>query len=216
MTRRRRSRRSSGRRCAVDGCQRRVQAGRGLCASHARSGDGPALEAAIGRVARRIEQAFRDDAEGEAPERAMVRQEAALASFRHRLERGEYGELFVGRLREVMAQAAVERGLADEIGGLRVVMVRLLTDPELDASAQARGMAQVVGTILRAVRVQRELGSWGDAPERDEVRRVLVALAMAQPADQLLTATGTHAKREVGDIGPGHETGGTLRLGGGS
>ncbi|MER3436910.1 MAG: hypothetical protein C4346_04485, partial [Chloroflexota bacterium] len=46
-------------------------------------------------------------------------------AFQRRLERGEYGALFDERLREVMAQAAEERGLVAELGAARVVLARL-------------------------------------------------------------------------------------------
>lgn len=179
MTRRRRARRGTGRRSVATGCPRRAQAGRALCASHARGVEGRELEDAIGRMARQFEQAFRREGDGVTPDdsaRAVRRRERAQAAFGRRIEGGEFGELFDARLRAMLAESAGGRELAVEIGALRVVMERLLTEPGLDASAQARGMARVVEMIVRSVRVQGELAAWAGEPRREEVRRVLAAL----------------------------------------
>lgn len=175
---RRRGRRGSGRRCAADGCRRFVQPGRVLCGQHARTGDGRDLEAALGRMARQVEQAFQDGGEDDqkVQARAAARREQALATFRQRVERGDYGELFEGRLRAVMAQAAAERGLAVEIGALRLVLAQLLTDTSLDAEMQARLVARVSETSVKATRVRWELATWEEEPGRAELRRLMAEL----------------------------------------
>lgn len=175
---RRRGRRGSGRRCATAGCQRFAQPGRMLCVSHARTGDGRDLEAALGKMARQVEQAFAGGGEDDPAARAQAaaRQERALATFRQRVEQGAYGALFEGRLRTVMAQAAAERGLAAEIGALRVVLARLLVDPKLDAATQARLVAQVSEAAVKASRVRWELAQWEEEPGRAETRRLMAEL----------------------------------------
>ncbi len=148
MLRRRATRGSGGRRCVADGCARSVRPGRVLCPAHARGAYGRELEAAIGRMARQVERAFTA-----APEPGVAtgpdRRLEVVEAFARRVARGEYGELFEGRLREVMAQAAAERGIAEEIGALRVVLARLMTDPGIDPLHLAHGVARVAGTTVR-------------------------------------------------------------------
>ncbi|MDQ3693714.1 MAG: hypothetical protein M3464_08805 [Chloroflexota bacterium] len=179
LGKRRSTKRTVGRRCVADGCARSVRPGRVLCPAHARGAYGRELEAAIGRMARQVEQAFTA-----APEPGVVvaaapdRRDEAVATFERRVARGEYGELFDARLREVMAQAAAERGIAEEIGALRVVLARLMTDPGIDPLQLAHGVARVAGTTVRAMRMQQELEA-GVAAEFQH--------NYAQLADELLT-----------------------------
>ena len=95
----------------------------------------------------------------------------AAKEFGRRLERGDYGALFDGRLRAVMAQAATEQGLAEEIGALRVMLARLLTTEDGDPLRLAHGVARVAGVTVRAVRAQREIeGEAGDELTRELMR----------------------------------------------
>ena len=115
----------------------------------------------MGRLARRVEDAFAARA-GAAEEDEGGRRRVA-SDFGRRLARGDYGGLFDGRLREVMAQAAAERGLAEEIGALRVVLARLLATEGEDPRRVAHAVARVAGTTVRAVGAQRALeGEAGD------------------------------------------------------
>ncbi|MGH2603805.1 MAG: hypothetical protein ACRDJ9_31020 [Dehalococcoidia bacterium] len=164
MLRKRRSTKgTAGRQCVAEGCRRAVQPGRVLCAAHSRGAYGRELEAAVGRMARQVAQTFtaaQDAKPVAAPAATDVVVEshaAALATFERRMARGDYGELFDERLRAVMAQAAAERGIAEEIGALRVVLARLMTDPAIDPLHLAHGVARVAGTTVRAMRMQREL-----------------------------------------------------------
>ena len=149
-----RGHRSRGRRCLATGCGRSVRPGAALCGEHERGAAARELEAAVGRIARRVERAFAAGREGETE---MERQRRAGAEFRRGLERGDYGGLFDGRLREVMAQAAAERGLAEEIGALRVVLARLLAAENEDPLRVAHGVARVAGVTVRAMAAQRAL-----------------------------------------------------------
>jgi hypothetical protein len=86
----------------------------------------------------------------------------AGAEFRRRLEEGEYRRLFDERLKEVIAQAAIERGLADEIGALRVVLARLLLEED-DLSKLVSGVARLASVTVQAARAQRTIvGEVGD------------------------------------------------------
>jgi hypothetical protein len=78
------------------------------------------------------------------------------SSFRARLESSDYRELLGERLGEVMAEAAAEAGVADELGALRIVMARLLTEEE-DLVVQARLIARIASVSIQAARVQRAI-----------------------------------------------------------
>jgi len=89
-------------------------------------------------------------------------EEAAGAAFRRRLMAGAYRELYGSALAAVLAEAAAERGLADEIGALRVTLARLLVE-ETDASRLATAVARVAGVAVQAAREQRAItGEGGD------------------------------------------------------
>ena len=75
-------------------------------------------------------------------ETAEERRRRAAAEFRARVAGGEYRGLFDHRLGEIMAQAGRDRGLADEIGALRVALARLLAEEE-DAGKLALGIARI-------------------------------------------------------------------------
>lgn len=76
--------------------------------------------------------------------------------FRRRLDEGDYRRLFDEKLKAVIAQAAVERGLADEIGALRVVLARLLLE-ETDLSKLVAGVSRLASVTVQAARAQRAI-----------------------------------------------------------
>src|ERR687894_75589 len=84
------------------------------------------------------------------------RRRAAKAAFRARLEEGDYRELFGGRLGEVMAQAAEEAGVADELGALRIVLARLMEEED-DLVVLAGLVARVAPVSIQAARLQRAI-----------------------------------------------------------
>ena len=156
-----RKRRSAGWRCVADGCERLVRPGRALCPDHERGAYGGEVEAAVGRLARRVSAEFTASASrpfGKGDDESdRERQRRAAVDFGRRLERGDDGGLFEGRLRAVLAQAATERGLAEEIGALRVTLARLLTTEGEDPLRVAHAVARVAGVTVRAVGAQRAL-----------------------------------------------------------
>jgi hypothetical protein len=81
---------------------------------------------------------------------------AAAAAFRARLEAGDYRALLGRRLGEVMAEAAGEAGVGDELGALRVVMARLLTEEE-DLVVLAPLVARIASVSIQAARAQRAI-----------------------------------------------------------
>jgi hypothetical protein len=82
--------------------------------------------------------------------------DSSTAAFRERLEAGDYRALLGRRLGEVMAEAAGEAGVADELGALRVVMARLLTEED-DLVVLAQLVARIASVSIQAARVQRTI-----------------------------------------------------------
>lgn len=169
-------RRRTGRRCVVTGCARLVQPGKALCREHGRGEQGRDYDAAVRRLGKLV--AGSAAGAGEASGSAGEREERTAAAFRRRLERGEYRGLFDARLREVMAQAATERGLADELGALRVVLARLLAEEE-DVGKLAVGVARVARASAIVARAQWAVG--GNAA--DELTEALMQALTALDSD---------------------------------
>jgi len=80
----------------------------------------------------------------------------SAAAFRARLESGDYRALLGRRLGEVMAEAAGEAGVGDELGALRVVMARLLTEED-DLEVLAPLVARIASVSIQAARAQRAI-----------------------------------------------------------
>lgn len=84
------------------------------------------------------------------------RRRAAKAAFRARLESGDYRELFGDGLGEVMAQAAEQADVSDELGALRIVMARLMEEED-DLVVLAGLVARVASVSIQAARIQRAI-----------------------------------------------------------
>ena len=82
--------------------------------------------------------------------------DSAAAAFRARLEAGDYRALLGRRLGEVMAEAAGEAGVGDELGALRIVMARLLTEED-DLEVLAPLVARIASVSIQAARAQRAI-----------------------------------------------------------
>ena len=160
-------RRGDGRRCLAPGCERRVQPGWALCREHRRSEEGREARAAVARLlddlGRPERSALERGAESKRAARggdgAEGREEAAArrtAEFWQRVGRGDYGGLLDEPVRAVLAQAAKEQGLELEIGALRMILVRVLTE-ETDPVRQALGATRVARTLGALVREHGEL-----------------------------------------------------------
>src|SRR5215216_4139658 len=117
-------------RCAAPGCGRFVSWSARWCARHA---------------------GLPGDAIGE-PDALDER----AAEFERRLALGEYRQLFGEVLREIIEQAAEKPGLADEIGVLRVVLVRLMVE-ERDPKQLAASVSRVARVAIEAARAQRAI-----------------------------------------------------------
>lgn len=138
-------------RCQAPGCSTVTRSRRGYCPAHAWLG----REAAPGGRAddprsARAEQASEIELE------AVERRQAAAATFRQRLEAGDYRGLFGERLGDLMAQAAADGGVTDELAVLRIVMARLLVEEE-DPVTLAKAVSRVAAVSIQAARAQRAI-----------------------------------------------------------
>jgi hypothetical protein len=93
---------------------------------------------------------------GSRPRQRRLFPDARSAAFQTRLDSGDYRELLGERLGEVMAQAAAEAGVADELGALRIVMARLLTEED-DPVVLAPLIARLASVSIQAARAQRAI-----------------------------------------------------------
>ncbi len=142
-------------RCTADGCGRFVRTGETFCRTH----EPPVSGGETGPVWRLSSLGSPPLAKGEGEddeETAGERRRRAEVRFRRRLKQGDYQSLFEGRLKEVIAQAAAERSLTDEIGALRFVLARLLAEEE-DVTKLATSVARVATVAIQAARTQRAI-----------------------------------------------------------
>ncbi len=123
------------RRCSAPGCGRFVARDAAWCRRH---------------------QALRGEALGAGDEERQRSRDA----FRSRLASGDYQRLLDDDLHAVIAQAAAERGLAGEIGALRVVLARLLLEED-DLTKLVAGAARLVSATTQAARAQRAIAGDG-------------------------------------------------------
>ncbi len=136
-----------GRRCAMPGCGRFVAAGETWCGRHLAE---DAVEDAVSSA---------DEGTG----------------FRRRLEAASYRELLGEALGTVLAEAASERSLVNEIGALRVTLARLLVEED-DVGRLATNVARVAAVAVLAARAQAAI-----ATERPED----VAAAVVRTLEEL-------------------------------
>jgi hypothetical protein len=106
-------------------------------------------------------------------------EDAAAREFRRRLATGEYRALFGAALTEAIEQAAAERGLADEIGILRVVLARLLVE-ERDPAQLAVSVSKVAAVAIQAARAQRAINGEPAGNFSDAVTTILIELDEAR------------------------------------
>jgi hypothetical protein len=106
----------------------------------------------------------------------QARRLAAAAEFRARMDAGDYRGLFGERLNALMAQAAAEGGVADELAVLRIVMARLLAEED-DAVVLAKTIARVAAVSIQAARAQRVLSGQMAETMTDAITTILMEFA---------------------------------------
>ena len=137
-------------RCAAPGCTTVTRSRAGYCPAHAWLGQEVATLLSDDPLAARAGQVSEIELE------AAERRQAAAAAFRQRLEAGDYRGLFGERLGELMAQAAADGGVSDELAVLRIVMARLLAEEE-DPVTLAKAVSRVAAVSIQAARAQRAI-----------------------------------------------------------
>ncbi len=137
-------------RCKAPGCKTVTQSRRGYCPAHTWLDREAAADAPDDPLAARTGQVSNVELE------AVERRQAAAAAFRQRLETGDYRGLFGERLGELMAQAAADGGVTDELAVLRIVMARLLAEEE-DVVTLANAVSRVASVSIQAARAQRAI-----------------------------------------------------------
>ncbi len=153
-------------RCGAAGCTNFARGATGYCASHkglVGSGDG-AGESAADRLAR-------EDGE---------RRRANADAFRERVEGGDYRQLFGGKLGRLMAQAAEEKGVGDELGALRYCMARLMAEEE-DPVTLAKSIARIASVSIQAARAQRAIQGHLAEGLTEAITQILVELDGGSP-----------------------------------
>ncbi len=162
----------TGRQCAVPGCGRLVRRGRAVCREHARTPEGQAISRAVRRLAQDL--AVASGPWGNAGE---------VSVWEERLALGRYRALLEARLREVLAEAGAARDLGEELGALRLVLLRVLLEEE-DVDKLARNVSRVASAAARVRRVQEMVG---EGPDGELVRFVeRIADALALPVEEVV------------------------------
>ena len=157
----------AGRRCVVVGCERRVKPGQVVCLDHRGTRAGREARRAATRLLAEAGKAVAVAEEGSVTEGRRMADE-----FWRKVEQGTFAGLMEEPLQRVMAEAAEEDQLELEIGGLRVLLVRLLTEEE-DLSKQALGASRVVQALARAVRTRAAVRAMGPNPWDQSLEEVL-------------------------------------------
>ena len=165
-----RRRRERHRRCIVPDCRRHALPGRAVCHDHRRSPAGRAAQAAVHRLAGDLTAALAPAGDDPAspqpwapgPLSPLVEADArrrATEVFRERLQHGDYAAILNTPVARLAEHAAMRCGLADEIGALRLLLVRLLGAALAadDPARLARAAAQVANAATRAARAHDAL-----------------------------------------------------------
>ena len=155
---------SSHRQCVIPACTRHAHPGSLVCRPHRRT-----------RAAREWHPTIRQAAAD--ADHALTAGEASAAAhhFRRRVAHGEYGELFDPALGRILAQAAAQAGLNDELGAVRFTLARLLAE-ERDPSQMALGVARLVRAAVAVSRERRELHQQQPHPLTAAMSTVLAEL----------------------------------------
>lgn len=97
--------------------------------------------------------------------------------FAARIEQGDYRALFGGNVNSLIRQAAEESGLDNELGVLRVVMARLMSDTDADPAATAAAIAKIVGSIVTVTKAQRQIAGAVGESITDAITTILEELS---------------------------------------
>ena len=105
-------------------------------------------------------------------EEGRARRREAAATFQRGVDAGTFHDLLAAPVRATITGAARAPGLEDEIGMLRLVMVRLLVEED-DLAKLVGGMARLSTAITQATRLRRAIGAEATSDLLDTLTRVL-------------------------------------------
>jgi hypothetical protein len=157
------------RRCLVEGCGEFVKAGKVVCRAHGKTVFGRVVSEEVTALARELKEMEEVGVE-EGSRRMAVRE------FRRRVERGEYAALFAGRLREVVGEASRGPGCEEEREVMRAALWRLMGDERVDAVRLAHAVSRLVGTTVRAAKMDAAARRADGSEERDRLAELLEML----------------------------------------
>jgi hypothetical protein len=143
--------RPPGRPCARPGCRAWTRRGSDFCAAHAPPATPPTAPPV----------------------------EPPTSAFQRLLASGRLADLLSQRLAQALAEAGRRETLTDEIGALRVVLLRLL-DEEDDPHRLATDIARIVNAIVHALRAQRVLAGDTTGDLNELVTRVLAEVLSSE------------------------------------
>lgn len=143
-----------GRGCVVAGCKRTAAVGSVVCAEHRDTALGEQTDREIMMMTQRLAAMARYEDQDE--KRAAIRQ------FRRQVMRGDYAALFSTEMMRALDKEGSGYGLRQEIGMMRLAMLRLLTEED-DPSRMAHGMARLSGALGKSMERQE---SWEKAAEQ--------------------------------------------------
>lgn len=153
-------RRQPGRRCTHLACHAWAMRGGETCRAH---------------TPRALEEEVLTEAGGEAAAR-----EQALAAFNRALASGRFDQLLPAEVARIIAEAGQEGMLLDEIGALRVVLMRLIAVEGHNVELLSQGVPRIVGAIVRALRAQRLLAGDAAGDLVEALTRVLTEMGLGE------------------------------------
>jgi hypothetical protein len=125
-----------------------------VCPDHEQTGYGKSMAQQVSKLEREV----RTLVEATNPEA----RDGAAKRFRQKVERGDFALLFADRMEALFTED--KRGFEDELGALRVAMMRLLLE-ESDPAKLAMALSAVTNAQVRAAKAQEQLG---DVPRSRE------------------------------------------------
>jgi len=155
-------------------CERYVQPGKAVCVDHLRTREGRDVQAAVHRAAHAAMRAV-----GPPDDESAEQRRRAADDFRRRIEAGDFRGLFDAKLAEIMAQAAAETQLAEEIGALRVAIARVMNQlpQEDDPTKLVTSLARLTHASVQAHRARHAL-TGGQADDLSQaITKVLLEIA---------------------------------------
>jgi hypothetical protein len=147
-----------GRTCVVPECDQRAVIGSVVCNEHKGSALGEQTDREILKMTQRLSEMAKLEESGE-------RREAAQ-EFRRQVARGDYATLFSTKMVESLKDEGRGYGLRQEIGMMRVAMMRLLLEEE-SPSKMAHALAKLSSALGKSMQIQE---GWDEA-EANRMKR---------------------------------------------